>query len=510
MLFSISWSSPSVREASNVPERPHLQSILEEQIMVCQAALGDILDEVTSVPSSPEEWLELEAELHRKVARSVVDSFIGVLLQAAHQQPGVLEAVGELIARTPNLRMQKSAQPVTVTLLGGSTVTLETPYMLRRPPRGPGRPRGRGKRGRRGNGVYPVLAVLGIHYRISPALASEVARHVAIGTVEQARETLLRRGVELDLKAVSRLTQRLAERGLRFREWLVEHATAPEGGPLKGKRVVIGMDGGRVRTRVTKDGRRRKSGHHGFHAPWREPKVLVIYVVNEKGRRIKTGFRYYDATLADADGFFHILTGILRALGAAEASEWIIVGDGAPWIWDRIPGLKTALEYFGEVTEVVDIYHAKQRLHRIASEVKRWSTAERDRWLQKTKKLLRTGKLEDLQGQLNGLCKGRNAKTIGSLIEYFVTNEDRMRYSHFESNGVPLGSGAVESCVRRLVNLRLKGNGIFWTPQNAEGLLHLRGQLLAGRWDRYVAQILTPEAFWLPASSVRAALGTAA
>ena len=58
-----------------------------------------------------------------------------------------------------------------------------------------------------------------------------------------------------------------------------------------------------------------------------------------------------------------------------------------------------------------------------------------------------------------------------------------MKYSQFRQRGVALGSGAIESAIRRVVNLRLKGNGILWEVENAEAMLALRAAALTGRWD---------------------------
>lgn len=55
----------------------------------------------------------------------------------------------------------------------------------------------------------------------------------------------------------------------------------------------------------------------------------------------------------------------------------------------------------------------------------------------------------------------------------------------------------VLSRISQLVNLRFKGNGIFWLEDHAEGLLHLRAHLLAGRWSTFVRTILQDETFWL-------------
>ena len=53
-----------------------------------------------------------------------------------------------------------------------------------------------------------------------------------------------------------------------------------------------------------------------------------------------------------------------------------------------------------------------------------------------------------------------------------------------------MGSGAVESAVRRVVNLRMKGNSIFWLEENAESFLHLRCAYKAGRWRERILDVI--------------------
>ena len=48
---------------------------------------------------------------------------------------------------------------------------------------------------------------------------------------------------------------------------------------------------------------------------------------------------------------------------------------------------------------------------------------------------------------------------------------------------MPMGSGAIESTIRRVIDLRLKGSGIFWTEANAEAVFQLRAAVLSGRWE---------------------------
>ncbi len=103
------------------------------------------------------------------------------------------------------------------------------------------------------------------------------------------------------------------------------------------------------------------------------------------------------------------------------------------------------------------------------------------------------------------ICVGRNAKALAKEFKYFDKRKEMMAYGDFKRLGIPCGSGAVESCVRRLVNLRMKGNGIFWAAESAEGILHLRAQLLTGRWNDYMFTILQHKALWAASVALEAA-----
>ena len=65
-----------------------------------------------------------------------------------------------------------------------------------------------------------------------------------------------------------------------------------------------------------------------------------------------------------------------------------------------------------------------------------------------------------------------------------------LEYDDLQSRGLPIGSGAIESAIRRVINQRLKGNGLMWCEGNAEGMLLLRAAALTGRWDETVERAL--------------------
>lgn len=390
---------------------------------------------------------------------------------------------------------------VKVTLRGGREIKVNVGYLKPDLSNKPGPRRGTGRRGAGGVGVYPALAALGIGFGVTPGLTDEICRQVTDSdSVRAGRAALARRGIDLGHKQTLRIVNEFGQRAVAQRaEWLAEALKADLcSGPLKGKRVMVGIDGGRIRERVAKPGRRSaETGHHRFEAPWREPKLFTVYVVDDAGKATDTFRPVYDGTMGDCDAAFAMLTGYLKVLGVHEAKELVFLGDGARWIWDRIDPLVAAIGIEGaRVTQVVDWFHAVETLEEVADARAKWPEGERARWLKRAKDLLHAGTIDKLLGHFDELAIGRRATAVNKHRDYFASNEKRMQYEAFVQRMLPIGSGAIESAIRRVVNMRLKGNGTFWRIENAEAMLMLRSYLKSGRFDDLVDWSNTSAAPW--------------
>jgi len=210
---------------------------------------------------------------------------------------------------------------------------------------------------------------------------SETARQVADScSFRDGLEALKRRGISLGYKRTLALYQRFSQRAAEQRDtWVATMVNAgrAESGPLRGKTVLVSTDGGRCRERHTKRGRRLANGHHRYGTPWREPKAIVIYVLDDEGRPDRQWLPIYDGTMGDCDDIFFVLYAYLAALGVHEAKQVIFVADGAKWIWQRTLWLWAAVGLAPEkVVEVVDWYHAVETLHTLAKAC-RWAESRR-------------------------------------------------------------------------------------------------------------------------------------
>lgn len=142
---------------------------------------------------------------------------------------------------------------------------------------------------------------------------------------------------------------------------------------VAGRRVVISTDGGRIRLRETKRGPKTKKGRRRYTGAWREPKVLIIYVVDAEGKREASFAPMIDATLRGPDAVFALLRTYLQRLKITQADQVLFIADGAPWIWKRVPLLVQALGLAVEqVYELLDFYHAAEHLGKVVSQGQLW------------------------------------------------------------------------------------------------------------------------------------------
>jgi len=354
-------------------------------------------------------------------------------------------------------------------------------------------PRGRTGKGRgpEGSGLYPELAAYRISEGCSPNVQAEVGRLVGLLPIEQARAELARKGQEQDEKAVRRIAGELGAQMLatRTRDLMRFRAgELPAGNEFAGKSVAAEIDGGRVRVRtiVKKIRVSGKTKRKKFRVEWREPKVVILFEVDKKGRMVRGSRPVIDGTLQGPDALIELVAFHLHRMGAAQANVVTFAADGAPWIWKRLDWIvaQVGLEPW-RVVEVLDWCHAVHHLS-VALAALPLAESERKELYNRLRGLLKKGKSRVVIAELKTLAVGEdNDSSVWREIRYLTKHSDagRLRYNCFRCRGVPMGSGAIESTIRRVINLRLKGNGIYWTEDNAEAVFQLRAAVVSGRWE---------------------------
>lgn len=383
---------------------------------------------------------------------------------------------------------------ITVRLSNGQTEQILSPYFCKaRSKRGRKRKKP-GPRSHKGEG-HLGLRAFGFIGLCSGNFVSEVVKSALLcPSIEISKQVLAERGIEIDTKTIRRLCRNLGQIGLSYRGGI--SLDGSENDIIDGQTLVIGVDGGRLRVRKTKPGK-KKTGQkrQGYTTEWKEPNLFTIYLLNKEGEVIKEFRPLHDATMNKKNGVFEILEQYLKELDLSRISRIVFCADGDPNIWSRVEtlclnlGLNTDNLY-----QVLDYTHAKQNLNEIISLIPK-KIENKAKIEKKWKALLWSGNIVELQNSIKIILKGKNRiKGLKKWNNYFHKNEKRMQYKFFKKNGIPCGSGCVESAIRRVINLRLKSAGSFWKKKMAEYFLFLRSQLISGRWLiflRNVVRILT-------------------
>src|SRR4051812_15571628 len=210
-------------------------------------------------------------------------------------------------------------------------------------------------RSKAGKGMYPMLLLWGVQDRCSAAIASEISKLVAmLGSLEEVEQVLSDRGQPLDFKTIRTIAYRFASRARAAQR----AGNLDWGEAVAGRRVVVSTDGGRIRIRTTKRGPKTAKGRNRYRTDWREPKLLIIYAVDEKGQKDREFLAVIDGTLGGPDAIFKLMECYLRELKITTADTILFVADGARWIWNRAGALLRRLGAKSEpVKELVDFYH---------------------------------------------------------------------------------------------------------------------------------------------------------
>ena len=200
-----------------------------------------------------------------------------------------------------------------------------------------------------------------------------------------------------------------------------------------------------------------------------------------------------DGTLTGPDAIAELVAMHLHRLGAAKAKSVTFVADGATWIWDRIDRIvsKAQIPATVKIHQILDNCHASHHISRALASLG-FNDQERMAHYRVYRTTMRNGKWRQVVEDLSGVAEEQpDNKEVKTEIEYLKKHGEagRLSYPHFRTLGLPLGSGAIESSIRRVINLRLKSNGTFWLESNAEIMLQLRALVVSGRWDERLAQM---------------------
>jgi hypothetical protein len=222
---------------------------------------------------------------------------------------------------------------------------------------------------------------------------------------------------------------------------------------------------------------------------WNEAKCVACYWEEpacSSGSKSKQGVprqTRYTVRFESAEQFKAFVWSLAMRCGLETATEVILLGDGAAWIWDHVAGI------LGERTIcITDWYHVMEHVWACGNALHGQGSEAARTWVKAHETLLWEGAyltvIACVQQERTATRSPAKREALANLANYLRNQGSRLAYATFRQRGYDIGSGRVESACKHVVANRMKRSGMLWSDKGAQDVLSLRTAYLNGGWNR--------------------------
>lgn len=236
--------------------------------------------------------------------------------------------------------------------------------------------------------------------------------------------------------------------------------------------LYIQADGAAVNTRIEDEN----------GSTWRENKLGIFFsesnMYKRKNKSNIINHKEYVAYIGSVDTFR-----ILVFAKAVELEYWkyeniVFISDGATWLRNMIT------ELFPEAVQILDKFHLIENIYDYAKYIFKDDMQKVEEFKDKIIGYCYSGDFDLIEKELEKYKNIQVPKTVCNLPVYLENNRDKINYSKYEHNGWFVGSGAIESSNKTVVQLRLKQAGMRWSVDGANYMIALRCMVESKHLDK--------------------------
>lgn len=336
--------------------------------------------------------------------------------------------------------------------------------------------------------VIPLDDCLGVNnlpFKITPQ-AMVITAFWAQNQVsyQRAEEALMRFGVKINDDTIRHVTNYVGNIVFQNDSQNANEATAKlESCQLKFPQnkpgtLYIQADGAALNTREKND----------EGSTWRENKLGEVFSTdniyfwkNKKGeRQHQILSKEYVSYLGSADEFKkHLFSCALRN-GYGQYENTVILSDGATWI------RKMAEEFFSDAQQILDYFHLCENVNEYAKAMFSGNEAIWKPWAKRICDMLKESEYENVLLELEPYKDRKFGNCNINLYGYINNNRNNIDYKTYISKGYFVGSGAIESGNKLVLQQRLKQSGMRWNVSTAQPLLTLKAKAESVLWTKDV------------------------
>lgn len=236
-------------------------------------------------------------------------------------------------------------------------------------------------------------------------------------------------------------------------------------------RLYIMTDGLQVNTRVED-----KNG-----STWKEMKLGLIFCDKDVIKRSDENHiitkKEYVSYFGSVSEFKKVVYAAAARAGYGKIREVVVIGDGAQWIWNMCE------ELFPDAIQILDFYHLSENTNNYAKFLYPEDEIGRRKWVKQVLDAVSGGKVEEAIKLVEAKKVEKLPDGVVNLNTYITNNRNRIDYHSLKDKGYYIGSGAIESANKMVIQQRMKQSGMRWSIAGGQYIAVLRTRHESGLWD---------------------------
>ena len=236
--------------------------------------------------------------------------------------------------------------------------------------------------------------------------------------------------------------------------------------------LYIQADGAAVNTRIEDEN----------GSTWKENKLGIFFSDNDMYKRKDKSniinHKEYVSYIGNVETFKMLVFAKAIELKYWEYESVVFISDGATWLRNMIE------ELFPEAIQILDKFHLIENIYDYAKYIFNEDMKKVEKFKDKIIGYCYSREYNLIVKELKKYKDVTIPKTVCNLPVYLENNKNKIDYSTYEYNGWFVGSGAIESSNKTVVQLRLKQAGMRWSVDGANYVIALRCMWESDHWDK--------------------------
>jgi hypothetical protein len=190
--------------------------------------------------------------------------------------------------------------------------------------------------------------------------------------------------------------------------------------------------------------------------------------------------REYVSFIGQASEFSKFMFSLALRNGYGTYKTTVLISDGATWIREMRD------KFFPDAQQILDYWHLCENVSTFAKNVFSCDESKYKPWTNEVTSLLKKSKTNDALLMIKSLTKRQLSKTFQNLAQYIENNRENIDYATYLAKGYFIGSGAIESSNRTVVQSRVKLLGMRWNFESIQNVTTLITKLKSKLWEQDV------------------------